>query len=155
MNDHSLVHQNEAGAPPARVPIERRRAAPLVAMPESGRFGIKKPRFAVTPAKLQEAALHRWKSAIIVGTILAGIGFGIAWVTYAPKYTALSSMRMESGERRLFPVNEDRRANHETEFRKTQSIMIKSRKVLDEVVKKDNVRALTLVRKWNGKDPVI
>jgi polysaccharide biosynthesis transport protein len=129
-------------------------APSMIALPVAGnRSSGRQPRFMLTPAKLVEAVLHRWKLAVFCGSILAAAGFALAWVTYVPKFTSTASMRMESGEWRLLAKAEDRHSNGEDEFRRTQALMIKSRRVLDEVVKRDAIRGLSLIRK--SKDPVM
>ncbi len=162
MKEQPLVRHSDAtqSDPPSRIGRgnHREQTSPLIAMPLTGnRFGLKQPHFALTPAKFQQAGLHRWKLALFVGLILGAGGFGLAWLTYAPKYTATFLMRMESGDTRLIPGNEDRQANREEEFRKTQSVMIKRREVLKPVTEKNEVKALTTIRKLKEKlnDPAL
>ena len=67
----------------------------VAAVHAAGRPGIKQPRFAITAGKLREAFLHRWKSSVVVGLLLAGLGAGLAFATYKPKYTAMAMMQVE------------------------------------------------------------
>jgi polysaccharide biosynthesis transport protein len=106
---------------------------------------------AVSPAKLQEALLFRWKSALAVGLVFAGIGVGIAFLTYKPKYTAITTMRMTLSKR-LLPGTDDSVRNVE-EFQKTEAQMAKSREVLRTALQKDQIRGLSLVR--NQEDPLV
>src|SRR5437763_355369 len=72
-------------------------------LPAPARVRVGQPRFAITPAKLWDAFLHRSRLAVAIGLICAGIGAVLAWVTYQPKYTAEAWMQMSSSEQRLLP----------------------------------------------------
>jgi len=122
------------------------RASARAATPQ-GAAGIKHPRFAITPGKLREALLYRWKLALLVGLILASAGAGLAWLTYKPKYTATALMRMTSSRERLLGgTDEAGRSRGEEEFQKTEAQMIKSRGVLGAVLQKDGIRGLATIR---------
>jgi len=112
-----------------------------------GMARIKQPRFAITPGKMREALFYRWKLALLAGLILACAGAGLAWLTYKPKYTAAALIRMTSSKERLLGGSEDGGRNRgEEEFQKTEAQMIKSRNVLEPVLKRDDIRTLTTIR---------
>src|SRR5260370_1012230 len=134
---------------PARVEEGRvgERHSPLVPMSHvGGKSGIK-PSFAITPAKLREAVFYRWKLALLAGLILAGVGAGLAWMTYKPKYTAWAAFYLAPSKPPLVPgaARGDDSRNKE-DFQRTQVYMIKSRDVLKTVLKKADVRDLTTIR---------
>ena len=137
---------------PARVEEGRvgERHSPLVPMSHvGGKSGIK-PSFAITPAKLREAVFYRWKLALLAGLILAGVGAGLAWITYKPKYTAWAAIYLVPSKPPLVQgaARGDELRSKE-DFQRTQVYMIKSRDVLKTVLKKDDVRDLTTIRKEN------
>jgi succinoglycan biosynthesis transport protein ExoP len=135
---------------PARVEEGRvgERHSPLVPMSHVvGKSGIKTS-FAITPAKLREAVFYRWKLALVAGLILAGVGAGLAWITYKPKYTAWAAIYLVPSKPPLVagaPRGDDFRIKED--FQRTQVYMIRSRDVLKTVLKKDDVRDLTTIRK--------
>ncbi len=129
---------------------EDRGLAVVPVVHEGSRSVIKQPRYTITSSKMREALFYRWRLALLVGLIMAGMGGGLAWITYKPKYTATAQMRMSSSEQRLLPgafPEEGARSGREEEFQKTQAYMAKSRNVLSTVLLKDQIRGLETIRK--------
>jgi capsular polysaccharide biosynthesis protein len=127
---------------------EGRGTALVLANEGAGRNGMRLPRFAITIGKLREALLHRWKLALLVGLIFAGVGAWLAWLTYQPKYTATAYIEMTSNEPHLlaFGPGGEVRNTREEEFRRNQTFQIKSHAVLKEVLKMDEIRGLNTIR---------
>ena len=74
----------------------------------------------------------------------AGLGAGLAWLTYKPKYTATALLRMTSSKPRLLPgvQPDDAGSKNEETFQKTQTQMLKARDVLAAVLNKDQMVAV-------------
>jgi succinoglycan biosynthesis transport protein ExoP len=127
----------------ALVPVTQAHAAPAV----------KQPRFVITSVKLREAFLHRWGLAFLVGLILAGVGVGLAYLVYEPKYTATALLRMTSMGSRLLPNgNVFDNLQREEEFRKIQTYWIKSSAILDKVLEKNTIQQLNTIRNVDNPD---
>jgi succinoglycan biosynthesis transport protein ExoP len=133
---------------------EGRGTALVLANEGVGRNGMRQPRFAITVGKMREALLHRWKLALLVGLIFTGVGAGLAWLTYQPKYTATAYIEMSSNEPHLlaFGPAGDVRNTREEEFRKNQVFKIKSHAVLKEVLKMDEIRGLNTIHAQEHPD---
>lgn len=104
--------------------------------------------FVVTPAKLGEAFLYRWKLAVFVGLCFACVGAAIAWVTYKPKYTASAHVRLTSNKKNVLPGAEEAgRQSRDEDFQKTQAFEVKyQRQLLRKVLESDGIRELSTVR---------
>src|SRR5262245_50388604 len=84
-------------------------------LPQAKSTAARQPRFAITSVKLWEAFVHRWRLALTVGLVLAGLGVGLACLTYEPKYTATAYMRMQSAVKSLIPRGPGLDAEHREE----------------------------------------
>lgn len=110
--------------------------------------------FVVTPAKLGEAFLYRWKLAVFVGLCFACVGAAIAWVTYKPKYTASAVVRLTSSKKSLLPGGDEAgRQGREEEFQRTQALVVKQRKLLKPVIENAQIRGLPTV--YRQEDPLV
>ena len=123
MNEIPLASQDLALVNlPGQAGEGREHAAALMPVPHSmphTKGPAKQPRFAITSVKLREAFLHRWKLAVTVGLVLAGVGAALAYVTYQPKYTATAIMQMQSVASRLIPRDRNHDEYGDEAFRKT------------------------------------
>jgi succinoglycan biosynthesis transport protein ExoP len=134
---------------PARVEegraVERR--SPLVPMSHVDGKSATKPSFAITPGKMREALFFRWKLALLVGLILAGVGAGLAWITYAPTYTAITSIFLIPSKPPLIPgVGSSPPDSRDREnFQQSHAYMIKNGNVLPTVLKRDDIRGLSMI----------
>jgi succinoglycan biosynthesis transport protein ExoP len=135
---------------PARVEegraVERR--SPPVPMPHVDGKSAAKPSFTITPGKLRDALFFRWKPALLVGLIFAGAGAGLALITYAPKYTATTSFYLIPSKPPLIrdSAPADSRERDREDFQKSHAFMIKYGNVVTTVLKRDDIRALSMIR---------
>jgi polysaccharide biosynthesis transport protein len=133
--------------------VDRRDSGQVLTLDGAVRSAPKKhSSFAVTPGKLKEALVYRWRSALAVGLILACVGAGLAWVTYKPKYTAVTAMRIAFSKQSILPGAPAENERSIEKRQKNEAQIIKSRDLLRAVLKTGDIRSLETIR--NEEDPV-
>jgi polysaccharide biosynthesis transport protein len=93
---------------------------------------------------LLKALRRRWLTAICLGLVVAGAAAAAAWFGLSPRYTVYSQVRIAASQPSLVFRTDLGRGDFAT-FQRTQVATIRSRFVLNEALKRDEVKRLPLV----------
>jgi capsular exopolysaccharide synthesis family protein len=94
---------------------------------------------------LLKALARRWPMALVLGMILAAAGGAAAWFLLAAPYTAFAQVRVASTQNSILFKNPEEGRNEFLTYLKTQAKHLKSRFVLNEALKRDEVKGLSSV----------
>jgi len=117
----------------------------------AGPFTPAAPPQPASPATPDAAALlrafrRRWPSALGGGLLLAAVAAAVAWFAVPPaKYTATGTLHVAMIRPKILFPTAEQEAEYAT-YQKTQMAQIKSRVVLDEVIRDPEVARLDTVR---------
>ena len=109
------------------------------------------------PAALLRGLQRRWKLALVLSVLAAAGAAGLTWCLVKPaKYTAVATLQVQQEEPRLVLTTQENKTRFEL-FQRTQNGMIKSRLVLDTVIKDPKVANLETIHEATQEsqgDPV-
>src|SRR5215472_1921704 len=94
---------------------------------------------------LLKALARRWPLALVLGLILAAAGGAAAWYFLAAPYVAFAQVRVASTPDTILFKNPDEGRNEFLTYLKTQAKHLKSRFVLNEALKRDEVKNLSSI----------
>src|SRR5439155_11508568 len=104
-------------------------------------------------AALLKALARRWPLALVLGVILAGAGATAAWYLLAAPYAAVAQVRIASTEQKILFKNSEEGRSEFLTYLRTQARRLKSRFVLNEALKRDEVKNLPIVLRQ--PDPLV
>src|SRR5262245_33082872 len=104
-------------------------------------------------AALLKALARRWPLALVLGLILAGAGAAAAWYLLAAPYAAFAQVRVASKDGAWFGKNPDEGRSEFLTYLRTQARHLKSRFVLSEALKRDEVKNLPIILRQ--PDPLV
>jgi capsular exopolysaccharide synthesis family protein len=95
---------------------------------------------------LLKALRRRWAAAAVLGCVAAATAGGAAWFLLSPRYTVTAQFLITAAKQQIVPrgSREDRDGSPTTP--RTQVAMIKHRDVLNEALKRSEVKNLPIVR---------
>jgi capsular exopolysaccharide synthesis family protein len=113
------------------------------------------PAGAIDILELLRALQRRWKLALVLGMLGATVvGLVVWYVTPPAKYTAVTILQIAPDDPKLIFTTQENRVKFEI-FQKTQLALIKSRLVLDAVLKEVKVARLPMVQEASrAGDPI-
>jgi capsular exopolysaccharide synthesis family protein len=94
---------------------------------------------------LLKALARRWPLALVLGMILAAAGGAAAWFLLAAPYTAFAQVKVASTSGSILFKNPDDSRSEFLTYLRTQAKHLKSRFVLNEALKRDEVKNLSSV----------
>jgi polysaccharide biosynthesis transport protein len=126
------------------------RIDPLVYYPESA----PPPALTASPdiGSLLRSLRHRWMAAVAVGLPLACLAAAAAWFLLSPKYTGFAQFRVLATAPVTFGKDKDGRYDFPT-YMKTLAAQLKSRPVIVDALKSDDVKRLGLASRV--ADPIL
>jgi capsular exopolysaccharide synthesis family protein len=95
---------------------------------------------------LLKALRRRWMLAVSLGIILATGAAGGLWLVLSPKYTANAQVLIGPPQSIVYEIDPDKTGGAFTTYLKTQAGRLKSRFVLNAVLKKEAVQALPMIQ---------
>jgi capsular exopolysaccharide synthesis family protein len=102
------------------------------------------------PGRFLKAMLRRWPLVLGVGSVLAIVAGATAWYTLGARYTAFALVHVAATPPKVVGLSAAEIAearNDFNTFQRTQAARIKSRYVLNAVLKRDDVKRLGLDRR--------
>jgi polysaccharide biosynthesis transport protein len=93
---------------------------------------------------------RKWLWGCLIGLVLAPLTAGLLWFLVPVRYQAEGLVRVSMSEREILPDLIGRQAPNQQEFesfRETQVDLIKSPFILQSVLRKDDIRALPMIRR--------
>jgi capsular exopolysaccharide synthesis family protein len=134
--------------PAVRVPVAGNGRAPTV-IPNAAWRGaaltVPQQQTGTDTTALLKALARRWPLALVMGMILAAAGGAAAWFLLAAPYNAFAQVRVDSSSKPILFKNAEEGRNEFLTFLKTQAKHLKSRFVLNEALKREEVKGLSSV----------